>query len=427
MEKKFEPTHFYVIFDPYLNNDEFSAIGEEYSQAHAFANLLKQRLQNDSDSYLYWGKLSLSKKKEKIPQSHYKETIRVNQKKGYPTYLYISDFRNFWVAKIESIEFGNDNEYYENALPFFRKWEKDNAVEAWFKVTDIDLLSKVSNETHQYIKCLQSESGHTRFTVTPFLSNLRYPLEVKDEDLLGINYFDGVSPKVFELNFDHKSFENKIKNIITKYSIHEEDFSLLTNSVKRLIITAEMDYFDDRLHNWPALYFNYYKALELQLNDVILGYLKKSHPDSDITIYAKGPKEKGTIHCYHGGRNTRGERPYPLIEFHGGFSIDTLLKHFLGNATKLSNNKPNSYFFDKDSNLVRFANNELSSFLSRNKFIQTRNIYSHDDIEEFDVTEFHFKKVRNELLGLGRESLLIQLSKASPLYDSYYLENKKAS
>ncbi len=423
MNQKYNPSHFYLIFDPYFQNEQYKKISDEYSQAHAFADLLKEKLKEDPNASLYWGKLSMSKKKKELPEQFLKDIVLTNDNKGCPTYLYISDFINFWVAKVEAVEFGDDQKFYSNSLPFYSSC--GHKTEVWFKISDIDLLSKISNETHQYIKQLHCVKDGSE--ITPFLSNLRYPLQVHDSDLLGMTHFDGVSPKVNDISFENKTFEQKIKNIITRYSIPKEDFQLLDHSVQNLIINTEMDFYDDRFHNWPNLYFNYYKALELQLNHVVLGYLKEEFSDSDIMIRAKSEKSKGRFYCHSSKKIERGENLIPVKEFHGNFSICEIINDLFKGNNKLSMQMANHQIFSKSDNISQFVSKKLSTFLNRYDFINVRNIITHKDIDKEKIHEDEFFNIRKEILGLGQESLLIKLCKSSPLYNPHTFSIKKAA
>jgi hypothetical protein len=87
--KDFKPSHFYMIFDPHLDNDYQDNWKPDFNQAHAFSSALKKKVEdpNCRDESLYWGKLSLSKGKEVLSKEEMQLTVERNKKHGCNTHL----------------------------------------------------------------------------------------------------------------------------------------------------------------------------------------------------------------------------------------------------------------------------------------------------------------------------------------------------
>lgn len=408
--KKFNPTHFYVIFDPFLNKKHFTRENNKNTQGHEFQRELNKRLRKkDGNSnncvYLYWGKISVTEKPSR-DYSEFKQVLENNKKHNYPTHLYISDFHHFWVAKIDDICFGDEQEYYNNSLDFFKDFQGKNKIEAWFKVIDIDLIGNTKEETHNYISGLVSENKGKSIELSPYVSNLQYPVFVQDLACVEPFHFNSSEPIVLSKQIENESFYEKIKMVINKYCVNKDDWELLKPSVQREIIRAEMDYFEQKSHNWNNLYFSYFKALEWQLNHIVVNYLKSSNYSNQIKVL----KNKNGQSNFYTPNNPNGttEEIIPLNDYDGNFSISIIINTVFANHKNIVRNKNNSLIFSDMPGLFIFINNELREFLNDNQIINTRNILIHEDSLEIDETDF--LKIRKELLGIGKTGLLFKLA-----------------
>lgn len=243
------PLHFYVVFNPMFNNDDREK-EEGKTQAHSFYNLLKSKISNpdDSEKYLYWGKMQSSESNEKLSPEVFREVLKNNSEKNTTTHLYISDFNYLWVARVDDITFNLDQEKNENlTLEFYKKrWDK---IEVWFKITDMVLISNNNTETTQLISKLVISPENTlnsrqdpknTLPVTPYLSGLRYPLAIEDSSKAV--HFEKPKTILLEnvlLEKDSTVTMTTKKNIYS-YVIPEFIFSLLSPIVQREILSAEI-------------------------------------------------------------------------------------------------------------------------------------------------------------------------------------------
>ncbi len=409
--KEYTPKHFYTIFDPFLKAELFTKENEKNTQGHEFQRQLKEKYQNMKDGdnclqYMYWGKISVSQKASKLG-TELNELVEKNRKHNFTTHLFISDFNHLWVAKVEEVCFGDDEEFYANALDFYREFQGKGQIEAWFKISDIDLIGNNAEETHQYISSLETIINSNKVYITPYVSNLRYPVIVKDFACVEPVHFDTSRPLVLENLIENESFYEKIKMIITKYSIPKEEFEKLKPTVQKEIIRTEMDFFDQKAKNWNSLYFSYFKALEWQLNHVVLNFLKSEYKDGEIQVLRKN-NNCATFYFPDNPNNQPGDECIPLNEYHGNFSIKVIMNCLFSGSNKVVSKKGNRQVFSALPGLYQYVSEDLKSFLNLNKIVDTRNIIVHND--SLEVTEADFKKIRNELLGIAKTGILVELA-----------------
>lgn len=249
--------HFYLVFNPLFNQDD-GEIYEGQTQAHSFFNLLKNNHEEDENSFLYWGKIKSTENRDSLCLKKYQQVVLNNNENKKDTYLFISDFSFFWVAKVQEVRFDlGKEEIKKHSLKFYEN--NYNRVEAWFKVTDMTLLSNRSHDTLNLISNLVIRKNNDLncriddkkdIEITPFLSGLRYPLIIEDEKIE--SYF-GNELETLKDNplLGDKTLTSQTKDHINGYVIPPEVFNCLSNAVQREIITAEMAYsnFDQATKN----------------------------------------------------------------------------------------------------------------------------------------------------------------------------------
>jgi hypothetical protein len=295
------PLHYYLVFNPMFNSETQEDI-EGATQAHSFFNLLQQKAKNDEDAYLYWGKLKSSDANDPLRKEFFVQALEKNTQEGFATNLYISDFHFFWCARVEKVEFMLDYEKEKgNTLNFYRQnWDR---IEAWFKVSDMTLLSNNPKETNEMISKLvitpknklnSRQNDKVELSVTPYLSGLRYPLIIEDarkEVYFEFKQKDKVVTKYNVLLENSESETSKTKNIIYSYVIPEEIFCKFSHQVQNEILWAELQYMKCEGRTKMDLYSNdlkvareYLIALERVLNDII----RETNPPAGSRLFRPG-------------------------------------------------------------------------------------------------------------------------------------------
>ena len=366
--------HFYLVFNPLFNQDD-NELYEGKTQAHSFFNLLKNKHKDDSSSYLYWGKIKSTEGREGLCPEKYQSVVKNNTDNGQESYLFISDFSYFWVAKVEEVDFEvSKSEINNHSLEFYKN--NYNRVEAWFKVTDMTLLSNTSKETIKLVSDLQI-SRNNEFNsridkdkdieVTPYLSGLRYPLIIEDKKVEKYFSNDLETQKENPLLDKDKSLTNKTKAHISGYVIPQEVFECLSTSVQREIISAEIEYSNLNCNSVKDIYAKdlcvarkYLLILEKVINDMLM---KIEFPRNSRVILSK----KDNI--------TLGQIQHLLLDREFDFLKSQNKRAFFALKSLLKNGK-------------------------MNMFTQVRNMNVHitDEVVSHDV----LINIRREILGVGK-------------------------
>lgn len=282
----FEHKHFYTVFNPMLGHKN-----PDYpTQAHEFYERLKIQWESkNNDPHMYWGKIRKTRTNNALNIEHFQSIIADNLKNKLDTHLYISDFNNFWVAKVEEVTTKIPSSF--NTLELY----KNEEVELWFKISEIDLIASNSKETNEFLSLLNIPELGIQ-SINPYLSGLRYPLIVRDS--LNENYFfkndETLSCRMLRDNPEITNSSSRVKSLITSYAIPEKNFNKLPSIIRNEILAAEIDYQD--LKNNVGLKTNsmnkiacaYIQILEGILNATLVSSFKTKE---NITALKKLAKE----------------------------------------------------------------------------------------------------------------------------------------
>lgn len=270
--------HFYLVFNPLLNEND-----QHPTQAHEFYWNFKEKIEQEETSHFYWGKIRKSPSSTPLKIENYKEVIANNKEAGFDTYLFISDFSNFWVAKVEDACLDITDK--QNTLGFY--WNE--TVEIWFKVTDFHLLC-TGRETFERISelCVDNQySEKTIESVNPYLGGLRYPLVV--EDRRGEDYFQSLnaSGSVLRIKEHNPLLESNgieevelLKKTVTSYTIPQANFLKLPDIIQKQIVWSEHLYSQIKWNSemetksLEEVAFSYLRTLEGLLNSTLMHELK---------------------------------------------------------------------------------------------------------------------------------------------------------
>ncbi|MCK5883752.1 MAG: hypothetical protein KAG61_08690 [Bacteriovoracaceae bacterium] len=396
------PTHFYTVFNPMFNTDADKEEFNGKTQAHSFFYSLQQRhkkkKKGEPDAYFYWGKLKVSSGNEPINFESMKGVIDSNNDLGVPTHLYISDFQHLWVAKVDAVE--KDISDYENTMEFYRS--RKEKIEMWFKITDMSL---VAADHEVCLKKLYNLSLNHAFTkddemrsieaINPYLSNLRYPLVIKENEPK--NYFVLGEEKWLSRENDlmeDAEYGKYVKSIVNSYVIPQQIFAHVPTMVQEDILYAESLICDKRQNVDQTAMMRqvvsiYLKSLEIIVNQLIVFPLFKSYKDK---IYSF--KNETISKAYKRKENVTINQLRIAMRNN---DLTSTTKDFCTSVNEFLDN----YL------LSRSLQDVLSEFGDEEKGYGTlRNDLAHEDVE---IPLEKLMEVRNNILGVGREGVINKL------------------
>ena len=385
------PVHFYLTFNPFLN----SGYEHEYTQAHEFHDLLLEEVEKNKEASVFWGKMIGSGRKSDLDIGSFQKEISNNAENGESTHLYITDFQNIWVTKVKAVT--NTIPKEAKTLSFY----EGKKVEVWFEITDMTLLEHNHEETANKLSELYIDNQMSNLTInglSPFTTGIKYPCFI--QDLSEEQYFDELDTDEFShfilkpnAAVNTKGADHILRCIHT-YAIHETMYKKLPHAAKIEIESAEIDMMEQRRHNVGRISFGYLKALEIIMNDLIIGHIKRNGFANDFFVDTTCAPPKLFI-------NQTKDYYIPLKQFHKNFSINAI-SHFVDKC-----NTQNSLSFKKafseHKQFIKFMTGDLQKIIKENDFIGIRNKLAHNDgkIEIHDAMA-----IRNLILGVGCKGII---------------------
>ena len=130
------------------------------------------------------GKIIGENRESKLDLELFQNVLKENQEKGVSTHLYISDFKNLWVGKVDAVKKNIKNDF--KTLDFY----KDKKVEVWFKISDFILLEHETEATAKKLTVyIHNEYVDLEIDeLSPFTTGIKYPTFI--QDLAEEYYFD---------------------------------------------------------------------------------------------------------------------------------------------------------------------------------------------------------------------------------------------
>jgi hypothetical protein len=394
--------HFYLTFNPYLNTE----YEHEYTQAHEFHDLLKQSITKNKKSTCFWGKIIGKDRTSTVEFEKFSTIIQNNHELGISTHLYITDFQNLWVCKVNAVT----DKLPKKAitLPFY----EGKNVEIWFEISDMTLLEHNHEETANKLSELYIDNPYMKLTInglSPFTTGIKYPCFI--QDLAEEHYFDEFETSEYSHlilkpnpSITSNSTQQVLRSIYT-YSIHETMYSKLPHAAKVEIESAELDMYEQKHHNVGRITFAYLKALEVILNDLVIGHIKRSGHGENFFVDATSAPPKLYL---------QESKDYyiPLKQFNKNFSINQII-YFIErchNQSHLSFKKA----FSEQKQFVRFVTGDLQKLIKENNFVPIRNALAHNDSDKVDIHDA--MAIRYLILGVGCKGIINQL------YQTFYPE-----
>ncbi|MFT6070129.1 MAG: hypothetical protein ACJAT2_003738 [Bacteriovoracaceae bacterium] len=397
--------HFYLTFNPHLNN----YIEPDYTQAHEFYDYLQKAIKADKSAYAYWGKFIAKDREHKVDLNKFKKVVEENAAHGVSTHIYISDFKNVWVGKVESVHKTIGKDF--KTLNIY----KDKNVEIWFKISDFSLLEYTYESTANKLSELYIDNEYMDLKIheiSPFTTALRYPAIL--QDLADEHYFDELdTTECSHLIFKENQAINttglgKVIKTLHNYAFPEPMYNKIPHSAKHEIESAELDMIEHRHHNLKKVAFSYIKALEIVLNDLVFHHLKRQGAADEFFVDASSMPPKILL-------DDTNSNAIMLSQFHKNFSINQVI-YFIQKATK-SNRLNFARAFGKHKQFLRWVTTDLQKTLEENKILELRGILAHSDSDK--ISEEDALAIRNIILGVGCTGLISQA------YQSFYPEDFK--
>ncbi len=377
------------------------------SQAHEFYHQLKSKVStgDPGQAFMYWGKIQVNQKSTnhlEIAQS----VVAQNKSNGEDTYLYITDYHHFWIAKIEAVQKELFNP--DLTLPFYDN--KD--VELWFKISDMDLLSAEFEETSCYLKQLYIDNDFSEQkveTMNPYVGGLNFPAVIQDrtDEKYFQNVFveDGMRVKRRNALIENPKFSDDISSQMKSFVLPPHVYSRLSNTVKSELLAVETSLAqeDSTSENFTySMVHSYLRILESLMSDTLGKVLKNNFGKS---LYISHDGEKLYDH--------KTDENIKLNDFHQIISLGAFTA-FLKDISSFGNLSMKA-LEETHPILVKYFSEELAPFLLENEIPTTRLRLKNGDKISFSKAQAF--AIRNEILGVGCIGVMNQLIKLTALDD----------
>lgn len=372
-----------------------------YTQAHEFFEYLQEAVKKDPDGYAYWGKVISKDREKKVDIKHFQSIVDSNKENGFSTHLYISDYKNLWVAKVDEIVEGIGKDF--KTLDFY----KDKKIEVWFKISDITILEYCPETTASKLSELYIDNDYNDLIIeglSPFTTGIKYPAII--QDLAEEHYFDELEDSDGKLvSITPEAIKNtgsaKVIKTLNTYCFPDVVYSKIPHSAKMEIESAELDMMDSRHHNFTKVAFSYIKAFEIIVNHLVIHHMKKAGIGDEFFVKPDVMPPKLYLNDFD------ADGLVPLGKFQKNFSINQLI-YFVERIIKSNRLSFNRAFKDQKP-FVKWFTNDLQKSLETNQLMKIRGILAHSDSDA--ITESDLLAVRNLILGIGQTGLIMEAFK----------------
>ena len=339
---------------------------------------------------------------------NYKRVIQENEEVQLDTHIYVTDYQYLWVGKVSEATEVIPN--YENTLSFY----ENKQVEAWFKITDFDLVSNDAKKTLQMMSKFFVDNEYYDFKlkeINPFSASVRFPMIIQDSTYE--RYFRNSQHKsysrILESNdlITEASATIEINGIIPTYVISEEHFKLLPESVRSeifhaeiLIIEAQASGKKDRYKLDQAI-LTYLKILETILNKTFVEHLKV-HEGHRIYVTKDDPPK-----FLRSALDRDKTKLMRLRDCQLNFNLSQI--KMLLDTTSFFGHTSLDYIFRTKKEFWEYCRLELRATLKNESLVELRNSLTTPD--HLNKHERELLLIRNILLGVGGKGVINQILK----------------
>ncbi len=388
------PNHFYITFNPHLND----YLEADYTQAHEFFDYLKEEITSNKNGYAYWGKIIARDRESSINIDRYRDLIKNNQDNNCSTHLYITDFKNIWVGKVESIHRNIGNDF--KTLQFY----KEKNVEVWFKLSDFTLLEYCYESTANKLSELYIDNDYMKLKIdelSPFTTGIKYPAIV--QDLSEEQFFDQLEENETHLILNDNAAINttgllQVSRTLQTFALPEPLYSMLPHSARFEIQSAELDMLERRHHNIKKIAFSYIKALEMIVNDLTIGHLKRAGLGDQFFVKPAMMPPKLYL-------DDREDDLLPIGLFQKNYSMNQLV-YFFQRCVK-SGRIDFARAYKGQKLFLKYFTQDFPKRMEHNHIYEMRGVLAHSDSCAVSIKDA--MAVRNLILGVGHMGVIHEL------------------
>ncbi len=384
------PKHFYLTFNPLLND-----YGQGQTQAHVFFDLLKEAMTKDKTACAWWGKYIGPERANKLDFEKLKAVIEYNRQLGASTQLYICDYQHLWVGKVEEVKETMPKDGL--TLEFY----KDKSVEIWFKLSDFTLLTYNNHETASKLSDLYIENEFHELKIhglSPFTTAVRYPAVV--QDIAEEQYFDRLEDGQHMIFMPHPGLfsdsSRRVLEALNAYVFPGGMYQKIPLSARTEIESAELDIIENRYHNIKRNALSYIKALEILINDLVIGHLKRSGMGNDFFVKPETMPPKLYLEQEQGS--------VPISKWHKNYSLTQMI-YFVDRCLE-SNNFCFKKAFQEYKPFIPFIQKLLPAVVKNNFLLEIRGTLAHND--SGNISDKDALVIRNLVLGIAQQGLMSQ-------------------
>jgi len=350
-----------------------------------------QRGEAESDEvYVWWGRIRSSRRKEALPHGEAIAALDAQVREGLETHLYLTDYRSLYVAWLGEITAEDLPKSQPGELDHMPEYYRRQSADFWFQLWDIRRL--VADDTPAVIEELR-RLGNVRYHDSPvslYGGMVDLPLIVTRED--GVSWFadrdvltDGQlwAQRESELKSETERMHKELRDNL----LGPDVWSVLEPSTRTFLASAEAVFRarkDDPGFDFSGPAVEYAKAVETELNHLLLPALRKAlagkavadrsvlldHRTLDLGLRAP-PQSLGTL----------------LVMLEKKPAVEKALRQAL----------PHDH---------SWLLGELPHALRR--VLEVRNPAAHSGATARDSVGAR----RSEVLGIGREGLIVRLARA---------------
>jgi hypothetical protein len=340
----------------------------------------------EEDVHVWWGKVKSKNRVDALP--HLPEILAMDREladrgeSGREMHLYLTDYRSLYVGHTHQITADNVLKDEADHAPSYYQ-EGRLKCDCWFRLGDIRRL--ILDDTVAVIAELKKlrNTHYNDRPVTLYGGMLNLPLIVSRED--GARFFEpAMRASLLDGQFWAEADASRtglgaIERELRENVLGEEAWNGLDLSTRTFIATAEMIYRNNRDiagFDFSGVVVNLAKALEVQVTTLVRRALANA-PDAERSVVIDGR----SIDVTRGTPLALGQLGYVIAKDRG--IRDALKPRLINGDWLLTSGGP-----------------VLQSF-SRH-----RNPAAHSDV----VSRDDARKLRNQLLGIGGLSVLVQLA-----------------
>jgi hypothetical protein len=275
------PRHLVSVWNPAYAVDAMDAhvsVLVDRARAHR-----EGRLETEDDVHVWWGRIRSPRRQTQLP--HLADILQLDDQlaKDVPTYLYLTDYSSLYVADLNTITVDNIREQEETAFP---KYYGDQPCDLWFQIWDIRRL--VADDTPGVIQELRKlhNVGYFDQPVSLYGGMTNLPLVVWRET--EVDWFGDRAELTegrlwAERDAEYRHEVARLSTDLRDNLFGERIWGLMEPATRTFLASAEAVVRarrEDPTFDFSGPAVEYAKALETEVNAILLDYLRRALEDS---------------------------------------------------------------------------------------------------------------------------------------------------